>query len=381
MAITLKRSTPAPTVNGAKESSAASTHWKKSLFSVFRKPVSTSELIFFNSQLSLMMEIGISLPNALRVVGNQTNNAAFQEIVLAMLKDLEEGKQLSDAMSSYPEIFSIVYVSMVRAGEAGGFLKKTLDGIIVMQEKRQALITQLRSALTYPVMLSIMSIAVIIFVLVGILPKFAVLFSGKETLLPWTTKFLIAASNSLRGYWWGYIAGISVICAGFYYTLRTSWAQSIIDRVLVITPIIGKLTNKIYTCQLLRTIGHLLESSVSIVDALAVTGATFRNRYYVEFVDQLRQHVVEGGQFSRLFAANPYIMESVKQMIHTGEEVGDLPRVMLRLAKFYDGEVERELKTVGSLIEPLALVFLGVVVAVIVSSVILPVFRIAGAVQ
>jgi type II secretory pathway component PulF len=381
MAITLTRSSPAPAANGAKKSSAASTSWKKGLFSFFHKPVSSSELIFFNSQLSLMMEIGISLPNALRAVGNQTNNAAFQEIVLAMLKDLEEGKQLSDAMGSYPEIFNTVYVSMVRAGEAGGFLKKTLDGIIVMQEKRQALITQLRSTLTYPVMLSVMSVAVVIFVLVGILPKFAVLFSGKETLLPWTTKFLMAASNSLRGYWWGYIAAAAGFFTGSYYIFRTPWVQSVIDRVLMTTPIIGKLTNKIYTCQLLRTIGHLLESSVTIVNALAVTGATFRNRYYVEFVNELRQHVEEGGQFSSFFATNPYIMESVKQMIHTGEEVGDLPRVMLRLAQFYDGEVDRELKTMGSLIEPLALVFLGVVVAVIVSSVILPVFRIAGAVQ
>jgi type II secretory pathway component PulF len=230
-------------------------------------------------------------------------------------------------------------------------------------------------------MLSVMSGAVVIFVLVGILPKFAVLFSGKESLLPWTTKFLMAASNSLKGYWYGYLAAAAGFCGGLYYFFRSPAGQSIIDRVLVSTPIIGKLTNKIYTCQLLRTIGHLLESSVTIVNALVVTAATFRNRYYVEFSEQLRQHVEEGGRFSDLFADNPHIMESVKQMIHTGEEVGDLPRVMLRLAKFYDAEVDRELKTIGSLIEPLALVLLGVVVAIIVSSVILPVFRIAGAVQ
>lgn len=381
MAITLTGRRQVSEASEAKESQKVSARGRGSFANLFRKPVSTGELIFFNSQLSLMMEIGIPLTNAIRAVAGQTQNGMFQEILLAMLKDLEEGRQFSDAMMRFPETFNSVYISMIRAGETGGFLRKTLDGIILMQEKRQALITQLRSTLAYPVILSIMCVAVVIFVLVWILPKFAVLFAGKESILPFTTTFLMAASNSLRHYWWGYIVAVAMACAVFCYFIRSPRGQSLIDFILVATPFISKLTNKIYTCQLLRTIGHLLESSVTLVNALTVTQATFSNRYYADFVDKLRQHVEQGGQFSRLFASNPYILESVKQMIATGEEVGDLPRVMLRLAQFYDTEVDQELKTLGSMLEPIALVVLGAVVALIVSSVILPVFRIAGAVH
>jgi len=326
-----------------------------------------------------MLEIGISLTNALKAVADQTKNIAFQEIVLAMLKDIEEGKQFSEAMSRYPEIFSSVFISMVKAGETGGFLKKSLDGIIVMQEKRQNLLTELRSTLAYPLVLCIMSVGVVIFVLVGILPKFTVLFAGKESILPFTTRALMAASVSLRTYWWAHIGAFAAAFTGLYLFLRSYRGRALIDRILVTTPFLEKLANKIYTCQLLRTLGNLLESRVTLVYALTVTQATFSNRYYTEFVEQIRQSVEQGGRFSHPFASNPLIMESVKQMISTAEEVGNLPKVMLRLALFYDGEVERELKTVGSMIEPIALVFLGGVVAMIVSSVVLPIFKIAGA--
>jgi type II secretory pathway component PulF len=379
LAITLARTNPVAEAEKAKESSSVSAQGRRGFSNPFRKKVSTGELVFFNSQLSLMLEIGISLTNALKAVADQTKNIAFQEIVLAMLKDIEEGKQFSEAMSRYPEIFSSVFISMVKAGETGGFLKKSLDGIIVMQEKRQNLLTELRSTLAYPLVLCVMSVGVVIFVLVGILPKFTVLFAGKESILPFTTRTLMAASVSLRTYWWAHIGAFAAAFTGLYLFLRSYRGRALIDRILVTTPFLEKLANKIYTCQLLRTLGNLLESRVTLVYALTVTQATFSNRYYTEFVEQIRQSVEQGGRFSHPFASNPLIMESVKQMISTAEEVGNLPKVMLRLALFYDGEVERELKTVGSMIEPIALVFLGGVVAMIVSSVVLPIFKIAGA--
>lgn len=364
-----------------KEPSAAPEKSKSPLSRLFHRTVSSSELIFFNSQLSLMMEIGIPVTNALRAIAEQTQNERFKATVIAMLRDCEEGRQLSDAMGRFPDIFDSVFTSMVRAGETGGFLRKTLDGIIVMQEKRQALMTQLRSTLAYPVILCAMAVAVVIFVLVGILPKFAVLFSGKESLLPFNTRFLMAASASMRGYWWAYLLGLAASAASGYSYVRSRHGQALIDRILITAPVMGRLTNKIYTCQLLRTLGHLMESSVTLVHALGVTQPAFKNRHYRQFVGELKEHVEQGGRFAVLFAHNPYILESVKQMVTTGEEVGDLTRVMLRLAEFYDAEVDRELKMLGAMISPLALVILGVVVALIVSSVILPMFRIAGAIH
>lgn len=354
-------------------------------FSQFRLPwrraVKSGEQVFFFSQLSLMIEIGTSLTGGLQALAEQSRNPVFKEIIQAMLKDLQEGKQLSDAMSRYPHVFSRVYISLVKAGEAGGFLKDTLDSIVVMLERRQAMITQLRSTMTYPVILCVTALAVVIFVVVGILPKFMLLFAGKERLLPPTTRFLMALSVSLRGYWWAYVTGggaLIFIGAAFW---RSPSGQELKDRFLVSAPMVAPTFNKILTCQLLRTLGNLMESHVPLIEALDVTRTTFANRHFLAFVDQIREHVRGGGNLSSVFASNPYVMETVKQMVATGEEVGKLPRVMLRLAEFYDTEIQRDLKIISSLMEPAALVIIGAVVGLLVSSVILPIFRIAGTAQ
>jgi len=363
------------------ESSGVFLNKLSGVLSRIRRPVGSGEMIFFISQLSLMMEIGTPLTVALRATAEQNKNSGFKTIIESMIMDIEEGHQLSDAMMRHPRVFDSVFTSMVKAGEAGGFLKKTLDGITAMQEKQKALMTQLRSTLTYPVVLCIMAIGVVIFVLVGILPKFTVLFAGKESVLPFSTRFLMAASASIQKYWWLYLTGLVGVLVALKVFLQSRWGKILTDRLLLTVPVIGPLSNKIHTSRLLRIMGNLMESKVPLLQALEATHSAFRNQYFIRFVDQLKDHVEQGGRFSQPFAANPYIMESVKQMIKTGEEVGNLPKVMLRLADFYDLEVDKELKVIGSMIEPLALIVMGTVVGLIVSSVILPIFRIASAVH
>lgn len=343
--------------------------------------IKTQEIIFFYSQLALMLEIGSSLTQALKAVGAQTTNKAFKEIIEALLKDIEEGRQISEAMRRHPKVFPYIIISMIRAGETGGFLKDTIERIVEMQEKRQAFKAQLRTTLTYPAVLCIMGFVVVVFVLVGLLPKFMVLFEGKEDLLPVTTRFLILLSKSLKAYWWAYISGGVGLVVGGKVWLSSDQGRGLIERLAISMPIIARLTNKVYTAQLLRTMGNLMESNVPLLEALDVTRATFANRYFRAFIDEIKENVEQGGKFSRPFAANPYILESAKQMVATGEEAGNLAMVMLRLAKFYDGEVERELKTVSSLIEPIALIILGAVIGMIVASVILPLFKIASAIR
>ena len=380
MAITLNKKAPISASEGGGRAGSLSGRWQE-IIPGFGKRIKPREVIFFTSQLSLMLEIGTPLTNSLRAIADQTNNPAFKEILLTMLKDIEEGRQLSDAMKRHPRLFDGIFISMLKAGETGGFLKKILDGMVEMQEKRQALRTQLRSALTYPAVLCILAILVVVFILVGILPKFAVFFEGKETILPFTTRYLMIMSSILRGYWWACILVVVGIALGAKWWKQSDKGQSLIDRLSISAPIIAKLSNKIYTCQFLRTVGHMMVSQVPLLEALEVTKNTFRNRYYRRFIGQIMENVEQGGKFSQPFASYPYIIESVKQMVATGEEVGNLPTVMLRLAEFYDTEVERELKGFAAMIEPVALIILGAVVALIVSSVILPLFRLAGAMQ
>lgn len=346
-------------------------------FSLFGRSVKTSEIIFFTSQLSLMLEIGTPLTVALRAIAGQTGNPVFKEVLHTILRDIEEGRQLSEAMKRHPQVFNHVFISMVNAGETGGFLKKILDSLAEMQEKRQSLVTQLRSTLTYPAVLCVLAVAVVIFILVGILPKFASLFQGKESILPFTTRFLMFMSSSLRNYWWAYLIGTGGLLLGLKLLKDSSPGRELIDWFAVNVPMIARLSNKIYTCQLLRSLGHLMESNIPLIEALSVTYTIFGNRYYRQFINTIVDRVANGERFSQAFARSPYIMESVKQMVATGDEVGNLSKVMLRLAEFYDREVDRDLKILASMIEPLALIVLGAVVGVIVSSVILPVFKIA----
>jgi type II secretory pathway component PulF len=384
MAISLKKGEKAQRLieNGDPASSPKTGSLSEQLSRLLRgfgRPVKPREMIFFNSQLSLMLEIGTSLNDALGALRDQIENQAFKEAIQDMLRDIEEGRQLSDAMNRHPRIFDDIFISMIRAGETGGYLKETIDRIAEMQEKRLALITQLRSALTYPVVLCIISLLVVVFALVGILPKFARFFEGKEHILPITTRFLMTMSASMQGYWWAYLIGAAGLVLGLRFFKQSEPGQVLIDRFCVSAPIVARLFNKIFTCQMLRTLGHLMGSQVTILDALGVTRATIRNRYFRKFIDRIAVHVEHGGRFSEPFAAYPYIMDTVKQMVTTGDDAGNLPTVMLRLAEFYDTEVEQELKTLASIIEPLGLIVMGAVVGTIVASVILPMFKLAGA--
>jgi type IV pilus assembly protein PilC len=345
----------------------------------FGKQVNPKEVMFFTSQLSLMLEIDTPLTVALKAVASEIRNPMFKATILEMQTKIEEGHQLSDAMSQHPRIFSQQTVSMIKAGEMGGFLKKILDRVVEMQEKRQVVMTQLRSALTYPAVLMLFGLLVMVFVLVGVLPKFTAFFEGKEHLLPATTRFLMMTSFSLRHYWWVYIAGITgLVFFGIIFT-QSQRGKRIIDKIFISGPVISGMANKIYTCEMLRTLGYLMDSHVPLLDALEVTRPTVWNQYYQQFVDRIRVNIDQGGRFSQPFASYPYIPETVKQMVAIGEEAGRLPDVLMRLVRYYDMEIEQALKKFASLIEPVALIVMGGLVGVIVSAIILPLFKISQA--
>ena len=377
MAININQKSSAIALKAPRVSSASTLLKAKGLLGWFGQTVKSGDVIFFFTQLSLMIDIGMSLKDALENMLDQTETAAFKAIIRLMIQDIEEGRQLSDALQRHPQIFKHVVISMVRAGETGGYLKQILDRIIAMEENRQSLISQIKNALTYPAVLCILAFLVVIFIMVSVLPKFTAFFEGKESILPITTRFLIATSESLRGYAWVYAlagAGLIILLKVF---IDSKQGRALIDKLFVSGPLIARISNKIYTCELLRTLGNLMESQVPLLEALKVTRNDTANRYFQDFIDQIKEHVQNGGRFSQPFAAFPYVMSSVKQMVATGEEAGNLAKVMLRLADHYDVEVDRNLKSLAALIEPLALIVLGAVVGVVVSSVILPIFKMA----
>ncbi len=341
------------------------------------RPVKPSELMFFNSHLSLMLEIETPLNRALKSIENQTKNIAFRKVIQLMAKDIEEGNQLSDAMKRHPRYFNNMYTSMINAGERGGFLHDVLGRIVEMQQKRQRLVSQIRSALTYPAFLCVLGFVVIIFIMVSVLPKFTGLFEGKESVLPFTTLFLMKGSSFLESYWWLCIISLFALIIGLKIFMESKLGQALIQRFLVSSPIISKLVNKIYTNDLIGILGNLIESGVSFIEALQVTRGAMRNRYFRDFIDKIIKHMENGGRFSDKFETFPFIIDSAKQMVVTGDETGNLSKVMLRLNNHYDLEVEQDLKKLTALIEPVALVVMGAVIGLIVSSIILPMFKLS----
>jgi len=345
----------------------------------FKKQASAKEVMFFNTQLALMLEIGTPLTMALKSVAEEVQNPSFRSAIQTMAGRIEAGRQLSEAMQDHPKIFNQQTISMIRAGEAGGFLKRILDRVVEMQEKRQAVMTQLRSALTYPGVLMLFGFFVVVFVLVAVLPKFTAFFEGKEHLLPLSTRFLMAASDSMRVYWWVYILGVIGVTFGGMVFVKSPWGRRILDKLMISGPLISGLANKIYTCEILRTLGYLMESHVPLLEAMDVTRPTVWNQFYRRFVERIRRHIDQGGRFAQPFATYAYIPQTVKQMVAIGEEAGKLPEVLMRLVRYYDMEIEQELKKFASMIEPLALIVMGGIVGVIVSSIILPLFKLSQA--
>ncbi|MGD8891940.1 MAG: type II secretion system F family protein [Desulfobacterales bacterium] len=345
----------------------------------FGKSVKSREVMFFTSQLSLMLEIQTPLTKALKAIGDEIKNPEFKSVVATLNRDVEEGRQLSEALKRHPRVFDNKFVSMVKAGEIGGFLETILDRIVEMQEKRQALITQLRSALTYPAVLCAFGFLVIVFILVFVLPKFTAFFVGKESILPWTTRFLMAASASLQHYWWVYILVLIGTVLGFTAWGKSKQGRALIDRFFISGPLISGLSNKIYTCEMLRTLGYLMESQVPLLKAIEVTTPTIWNQYYRRFLEKIKDTVDQGGRFAQIFSDYSYIPQTVKQMVTIGEEVGKLPMVMLRLARFYDTEIEQEFKKFAAMIEPIALIIMGGIVGLIISSIVLPMFKLSQA--
>jgi len=352
---------------------------KKTSFSFGRGSVKQKELFFFLTQLSLMLDVGISLSRAIETIISQTTNDYFKGILEAMVKDIEEGHQLSAAMTRHPSVFKSVYVNMIRSGETGGFLPKVIDSIIEMIEKQQAIQSRLRSAMAYPLVLCGLAFVVTLFVLIGILPKFMVFFEGKYDILPPTTRVMMGLSFFLRSYWWACILGAIGLGAGIRVYLPSKAFARHKDWLAINIKVFSKLSNNIFTGFFLRTLGTMLENGVPLSEGISIAGNTIENSYYKTYVENIRAIIEEGGHFSTGFALNKQIHESVKQMISVGEDVGKLPAVMLKLSHLYESETEENLNQLTSLIEPVALIFMGVVVFIIVSSIILPMFRLAGA--
>ncbi len=340
----------------------------------------SGDRMFFTEQLALLLETGSNLHASLRALKNEAQNPALNAIVDALLVDISEGRSFSEALSRHPRFFSHVYVNLVAAGERGGFLDEILAQLLRLEEKQAQTRSMLVSAFSYPAFLIVFSVAVIIFVLVYVFPKFAALFIAIKDQLPWTTLALMATSDMLRNYWWACLGGTGALLIAFRQWLLSDSGGTVLDRLKLSLPGVRAIFLLLYLTRFMRVMGLSLNNGVTVVDALQAATAVVGNRVFDSFLDSVRMKVRQGSTFSSGFNQAEFIPPLVKQMVSTGDESGKLGLVMERLADYYERELENHLSRLARLAEPAMLLVMGVVVGLIVSSLILPIFKLSRAV-
>ena len=343
------------------------------------KPTSEDRM-FFTEQLSLLLETGSALLTALQSIRKQITNPAMTELVDDLIDSVTGGSSFSHALSKHPELFSTTYVNLVAAAETGGFMHRVLDELVRMEEKRDELRRTVTGALSYPGFLMVFSVAVVIFVLVAVFPKFADLFEGIQDELPGTTVFLMGASRVLLDHWLALLIGLVAVVAILVWWFRSETGIAFIDQVKMRTPVLKDIFIQVYLIQSLRVMGLSMANGVTVPDTLVSCREVVSNKTFQVFLNRVEHYVSEGAGFAIGFNETDFIPVTVKQMISTGEESGNLPKVLGRISEYYERELHKRLATFARAIEPIMLVFMGGVVGLIVSSLILPIFKLSQSV-
>lgn len=339
------------------------------------------ERMQFSEQLALLLDTGVSLHAALAGLRAQETHPARAAVLGRLGDDILEGKSLSAALARQPEMFPPIYVNLVAAGEQGGFLPQVLQQLIDMDEKAEKMRSMLASALSYPAFLSVFSLATIVFVLVGVFPKFTEMFQQIRSELPASTLVLMALSDLLRLQWPWVLGSGALLLAGLVHVWQQPRTRQAVDHWKLRVPGLRELFAQIYLSQTLRVLGLSLANGVPLVDALKACQDLVRNHLFVRFIDDLRQQVIEGQGIAQGFRASPFVPPLVQQMVATGEETGNLAKVMTRIADHYDRELAQRITVFARLAEPVMLLVMGALVGVIVASLILPIFKLSRAIH
>ena len=341
----------------------------------FGKAIGDKERRFFTEQMSLLLETGTPLQASLQAMKKQVDNPAMLELIDQLIEDIGQGAQFSSALAKHPAVFSSTYTNLVAASEEGGFMHEVLHQLLALDEKREELRKTMVSALSYPVFLLVFALAVVVFVLVVVFPKFADLFSQLGDELPATTRFLMASSNVIKEHWIALTIGLVVSIGGFKFWSTTTGGARRIDYAKLNFPLLRHVFIQLYLVNALRVLSMSLGNGVGMMDSLHACKFVVSNRLFQDFIGQVENQVETGNGIAAGFMNTSFIPPVVEQMIATGEETGNLPKVMRRLADYFESELSSKLQTLSRLAEPIMLLIMGGVVGLIVSSLILPIFK------
>lgn len=352
-----------------------------SLSNVIRRfrGTSTASVANFTRQLATMINAGLSLIDALSILEKQISDRTMQNTINEVAKDIQAGGTFASALGKHSGIFSLSYISMIKAGEASGTLDQVLGRLADTLEKQREFESKVKGAFIYPIIVLVAMLIVALIVLLFVVPRISVLYKDLSVGLPLPTKILIFMSDSVRNFWWALI----FMPPAIYYALKTfrktPEGKQIIDEVTLKIPVMGRMNEYTSFTELTRTLGSLVGSGVPILDALKIAGDVATSAVHQKALKDVAKLVEKGGQVSAAFSQQEVFPPIIPQMIAVGEETGKLDEVLSKLAHYFEVEVEQQVKNLTAALEPLIMIVLGIGVAGLVISIILPIYKITSA--
>lgn len=348
-------------------------------FGIFRERVSTKQRVIFSRQLATLVNAGLPLVQSLTTVEHQTPNKLLKEAIGTIINDVEAGSPLANAMAKHPKLFDSVYVSLIAAGEASGTLDVTLERLATQQEKDAEIVSRVRGALIYPLIVLVVLFAVLIFMMVAVLPQVQSLYNQLPgAKLPMITSALLTSSHWLIQIWWVIIilAFLGVFFARRWLT--TPSGRESLDRFKMKSWPAGQLLMKMYMARFSRTSATLIASGVPMIKALDTTANAVGNVHLAASINRVSEAVKGGKNLSDSLKSDPNFLELVPSMVSIGEQSGALDEMLGKLADYYEKEVDNQIKTISTVIEPALMITVGVIALIIVASVLLPIYNLAG---
>ena len=348
-----------------------------------RKKVKPKTLMIFTRQLATLIDSGLPLLRGLTVLSKQERDSVLKNTIEKLADSVQGGNTFSESLAQFPLIFNELYVNMVKAGELGGVLELVLTRLAEFHEKAAKIKNKVVAAMVYPIIVMTMAIAIMGFLLVFIVPKFEAIFHDMlgDRPLPVITTFVITVSRFVQAHWLVIIAIIFAVIAGYKFANRTARGRSIIDRAKLRFPLFGDVIRKTAISRFSRTLGTLVTSGVPILQALNITRETAGNTVIARAIGQVHESVKEGESIVQPLEASRAFPPMVVSMIDVGEETGQLPEMLLKIADVYDDEVDTSVAAMTAALEPIMIVFLALVVGTIVVALFLPLISIIQGLQ
>jgi type IV pilus assembly protein PilC len=343
--------------------------------------ITVKDRIVFTRQLSTLIGAGLPLAQSLHTVHDQTENKKLQSIVQEVSASVEGGKPLSESFAKFPDIFDPVFLALVGAGELSGTLDNALLRVADQQEKDAAIASKIKGALTYPIIVLVVILGVMAFMLFTVVPQVEKLYHDLKKTLPILTQIMVDAANFLANFWWIVIIVVGIAVYFFLQYLKTESGIKVADTFKLRVPIFGAMFQKLYMGRLMRTGQTLLSTGVSMLDMLKITAKAVNNTIIEKSIVRAADKVKGGKALSAALQPEDFILPLVPQMIKIGEQSGRIDEMMGKTAQVYEDELDEQVRTISTAIEPVLMVFLAVVAGGMVAAILLPIYSLVNGIN